>query len=56
MGGSSLGGLVSMYLGLRYVWVFGKVAVMSPSVWWRNRAILKTSGQASPKAGAAHLA
>ncbi len=42
VGGSSLGGLVSMYLGLRYVWVFGKVAVMSPSVWWRNRAILKT--------------
>jgi len=42
VGGSSLGGLVSMYLGLRYPNVFGKLAVMSPSVWWRNRAILKT--------------
>ena len=26
MGGSSLGGLVSLYLGLRYTWVFGKLA------------------------------
>jgi predicted alpha/beta superfamily hydrolase len=42
MGGSSLGGLVSLYLGLRYPSVFAKLAVMSPSVWWQNRAILKT--------------
>ena len=42
MGGSSLGGLVSMYLGLRYSGIFGKLCIMSPSVWWRNRAILKT--------------
>jgi predicted alpha/beta superfamily hydrolase len=42
MGGSSLGGLVTLYLGLRYTWMFSKLAVMSPSVWWRNRAILKT--------------
>jgi len=42
VGGSSLGGLVSMYLGLRYPAVFGKLAIMSPSVWWRARAILKT--------------
>jgi predicted alpha/beta superfamily hydrolase len=34
-----------MYLALRYSWVFGKLAVMSPSVWWRNRAILKTVAQ-----------
>ena len=45
MGGSSLGGLVSLYLGLRYTWVFGKLAVMSPSVWWHDRAILKTVAQ-----------
>jgi len=49
MGGSSLGGLVSMYLGLRYTWVFGKLCVMSPSVWWRNRAILKTVAQLKHK-------
>ena len=42
LGGSSLGGLVTLYLGLRYPWMFSKLAVMSPSVWWRNRAILKT--------------
>jgi predicted alpha/beta superfamily hydrolase len=42
MGGSSLGGLVSLYLGLRYPSVFAKLAVMSPSVWWRKRAIFKT--------------
>ena len=49
LGGSSLGGLVSMYLALRYTWVFGKVAAMSPSVWWRNRAILKTVSQIKRK-------
>jgi len=42
MGGSSLGGLVTLYLGLRYPTVFSRLAVMSPSVWWRNRTILKT--------------
>jgi predicted alpha/beta superfamily hydrolase len=42
LGGSSLGGLVSLYLGLQYPSVFSRLAVMSPSVWWRNRAILKT--------------
>lgn len=42
MGGSSLGGLVTLYLGLRYPGVFSRLAVMSPSVWWRQRAILKT--------------
>src|SRR3984885_14432944 len=42
MGGSSLGGLVTLYLGLRYPTVFSRLAVVSPSVWWRNREILKT--------------
>jgi predicted alpha/beta superfamily hydrolase len=42
MGGSSLGGLVTLYLGLRYPAVFSRLAVVSPSVWWRNREILKT--------------
>jgi predicted alpha/beta superfamily hydrolase len=41
MGGSSLGGLVTIYLGMRYPEVFGKLAVLSPSVWWRDRVILK---------------
>jgi predicted alpha/beta superfamily hydrolase len=42
MGGSSLGGLVTLYLGLRYPAEFSRLAVVSPSVWWRNRTILKT--------------
>lgn len=41
LGGSSLGGLVTVYLGLEYPNVFGKLIVMSPSVWWANRAILR---------------
>lgn len=49
MGGSSLGGLVSLYLGLRYASTFGKLAVMSPSVWWHERAILKTVAQIDKK-------
>ena len=41
MGGSSLGGLVSLYLGMRYPHIFGNLAILSPSVWWHNRAILR---------------
>ncbi|HYR76471.1 MAG TPA: alpha/beta hydrolase-fold protein [Pyrinomonadaceae bacterium] len=40
LGGSSLGGLVSMYLGLKYPNVFGRVAVVSPSVWWGSNYIV----------------
>jgi predicted alpha/beta superfamily hydrolase len=39
--GSSLGGLVSLYLGLRLPHVFGKIAALSPSVWWNQRVILR---------------
>lgn len=41
IGGSSLGGLVTLYLGMKHPRRFGKLAVMSPSVWWNDRAILK---------------
>lgn len=41
MGGSSLGGLLTMHLGVRYPTAFGKLAVLSPSVWWDDRVILK---------------
>lgn len=37
LGGSSLGGLVSLYLGLLHSSVFGKLAVYSPSLWWDAR-------------------
>ena len=42
LGGSSLGGLISMHLGLKYPKVFGKLAVISPSVWWNGRTIVKS--------------
>jgi predicted alpha/beta superfamily hydrolase len=51
MGGSSLGGLVTLYLGLRYPDVFGKLAIFSPSVWWHDRAILRTVEQLRGKTG-----
>ena len=41
LGGSSLGGLVTLYLGMQYPHIFGKWIVMSPSIWWSNRAILR---------------
>ena len=41
LGGSSLGGLVTMYLGLKYPTVYGRLAVVSPSVWWDDRMIVK---------------
>lgn len=49
VGGSSLGGLVSLYLALHHSDVFHRAAVMSPSVWWSDRAIL---GDADAYAGA----
>ncbi len=40
VGGSSLGGLVSLYLGLEYPEVFSRWAVVSPSVHWADGEIL----------------
>lgn len=40
LGGSSLGGLVTLYLGLKYPKVFGKLAVVSPSVWFADKQIV----------------
>ena len=39
IGGSSLGGLVSLYLGLQHSRIFGKIAALSPSVWWNQQVI-----------------
>ncbi len=49
LGGSSLGGLVTAYLGLRHPDVFGKLAVVSPSVWWDGRHILGDVAALQPK-------
>jgi predicted alpha/beta superfamily hydrolase len=40
LGGSSLGGLITLYMGLQYPDVFGKLLMVSPSVWWDDRWIL----------------
>jgi predicted alpha/beta superfamily hydrolase len=49
LGGSSLGGLVTLYLGMLHPNAFGKLAVLSPSVWWDNRVILKLVRMVDPK-------
>lgn len=41
LGGSSLGGLLTMHLGLKYPTVFNRLAVLSPSVWWDNKVIIR---------------
>ena len=41
LAGSSLGGLVSLYLGLEYPGTFTRLGVISPSVWWADRDIVK---------------
>jgi predicted alpha/beta superfamily hydrolase len=48
LGGSSLGGLVSLYLGLRYSEKFGRLAVLSPSVWWNHKSILGILNETGP--------
>ncbi|KAA6461962.1 alpha/beta hydrolase [Acidobacteria bacterium AB60] len=48
LGGSSLGGLVTLYLGLRHARDFGKLAVMSPSVWWNHKSILSYLNEHAP--------
>ncbi len=40
VGGSSLGGLVSIEIANRHPDVFGGAIVMSPSLWWANHAII----------------
>ena len=49
LGGSSLGGLATLYLGLLYPQIFGRLAVLSPSVWWDGRVILRIVRLTEPK-------
>ncbi len=48
IGGSSLGALVSLYFGLKYPQTFGKIAALSPSVWWNQRVIHRFAAAAAP--------
>ena len=49
LGGSSLGGLVSLYLGLKYPQVFTRIAVVSPAVWWADNQIVHYTDAQSHK-------
>ena len=48
LAGSSLGGLISLSLGLDYPQIFGKLGVLSPSVWWNNRDLLRRVAVKTP--------
>ena len=39
--GSSLGGLLSLAIGLHYPNHFGRIGALSPSIWWDDRTILR---------------
>lgn len=49
MAGSSLGGLVTAYAGLKYPSVFGLVGELSPSTWW-NDDVIVSDVQGTPAA------
>jgi len=44
VGGSSLGALTALQAGLCYPGVFGRLALISPSVWWDSHAVLQIVG------------
>jgi predicted alpha/beta superfamily hydrolase len=49
VGGASLGGLISLYLGLTHPDVFGRLACLSPSLWWDKRKLLMQVRQMEAK-------
>jgi predicted alpha/beta superfamily hydrolase len=54
IGGSSMGGLISLYAALGRSTVFGGAAVLSPSVWFADSAIVGFAGSAA-KGGPVYL-
>ncbi len=49
LGGSSLGGLATLALGLWYPQTFSRLAVMSPSIWWDDCVIYRILDQTREK-------
>ena len=47
--GSSLGGLISLYLGWRYPELFGRIGGLSPSVMWSQRKLFEYWTGAQPQ-------
>ena len=41
LGGSSLGGLITLAIACQYPGRLGRLLIMSPSVWWDDRVILR---------------
>ncbi len=37
--GSSMGGLISLYAGLQFSHIFGKIGVLSPSIWFNPKVL-----------------
>jgi predicted alpha/beta superfamily hydrolase len=55
VGGSSMGGLISLYLFFRRPSPFGGAAVMSPSIWFAGREILSFVQRARTTRGRIYL-
>ena len=51
LGGSSLGGLVTLHLGLAYPDVFGQLLVVSPSAWWDDGVLVREVRALAEKTG-----
>ncbi|RYG36337.1 alpha/beta hydrolase [bacterium] len=49
--GSSFGGVITSYLGLRHPEAFGRLGICSPSVWWDSRVLLRLVSEAPKKTG-----
>ena len=47
LGGSSLGGLITLFIGLQHPEIFARLAVLSPSIWWDQRSILSFIAEAA---------
>lgn len=41
LGGSSMGGLVTLWLAVMFPGRFGRLMVMSPSLWWDRRVVVR---------------
>ena len=49
--GSSMGGLISLYAGLKYPETFGRVGVFSPALWFAADSVLAYARRSRPHAG-----
>lgn len=49
MAGSSMGGLISLYAGLKFPEVFSKIGVFSPALWFAKDSVFAYVRQAKPR-------